>query len=56
MVILRLSVINFLKDGVKKVMLNKELFLLKEQDVNLIIVKCTKYLFFTIGALSPAET
>lgn len=45
MVMLLLSVINFLKDGVRKVMLNKELFLLNEQDVNLIKIKHTKYLF-----------
>jgi len=49
MIILRLSVINFLKNGVRKVILvlNKELFLLNEQDVSLIKVKYTKYLFYS---------
>jgi hypothetical protein len=46
MVVLLLPVINFLKDGVRKVMLNKKLFLLNEQDVNLIKLKYTKYLFY----------
>ena len=43
--ILRLSVINFLKEGVRKGMLHKNLFFLNEQDVNLIKRKYTKYLF-----------
>jgi hypothetical protein len=47
MVILRLSVINFIKDGVRKVMLNREWFLLNEQDVNFIKVEYTKYLIYS---------
>jgi hypothetical protein len=34
-------------DDVRKVMLNKKLFLLKEQDVNLVKVNYTKYLSYS---------
>lgn len=44
--ILLLSVINFLKYGVRKVMLNKKFVFLNEQDVNLIKLNYTKYLFY----------
>jgi hypothetical protein len=48
-------VINLVKIGVRKVMLNREWFLGSEQDVNFIKVEYKNSLF-TIGTKSPAET